>query len=256
MQLILSAKEIVCLAAALGISEVIGIADGFRDVPLRRLQREIDLTRESLEKKGVIESGLDGDSAINPSYRSMLETVLRSKRLVAIDAQLAGKGKIGVVYYAAAGQLVESVPGESGYTLCECSASECAERIFAYADWVAGPAALDCQPRLIKQTRLQALKGLQAGGKEAKEMENEGFSHVVIAMLFDAFSYQTNFYSYAFVDTADGGSLKTLMFIDDYRGALKLVPVVKNDENCILLESVPQKELQDELRARVQAFLL
>lgn len=247
MKLSFNAKELLCIAAALGISEVVGIPDGFRDVSPRKMKKEVDAVRESLEAKNVIVSDFDGNSSLNPAYMPIWETVFQCERFIALDAQLLRNGQKGILFYVSGSQVVEAVLENGCYSVRMLSPEEGYQAIVSSADWEENPLVSAFAEGQIRQRLLQKIKNSWSAKSACESLKKEGICEEVAQLLSKAFSFQTNFYSYAFVDMSAGGKLKSLMYIDDAQGALALVNTVEGDEDYVQLLPATQQHLADAL---------
>lgn len=249
MTVCLTAKELLCAAALLGIPEVIAIPDAFQNMEQRQLRAELLAAQQSLEEKGILQLDFDGSRALSPAYLPNLETVLKSEKVIIVDAQLISCGQAGCAYYIAKQRVVRSVPRNGVFELSEIG-SEQAMKELCGLDWVWAE-TLSCAPCLVSQRKLNQIKAENS----TATLKEIGMDDKLRAIIADAFSFQTNYYSYAFLDRWSGGKLTSLIFMDDARGAVKLTPAVEDDQNCILLEAVTQENLKAELREAVQAML-
>lgn len=248
MTVCLTAKELLCAAALLGVPEVIAIPDAFQNMGQRQLLAELLAAQQSLEEKGILQLDFDGNRTLSPAYLPNLETVLRSEKVIVVDAQLISCGQAGCAYYIAKQHVVRSVPGNGVFELSEI-ASEQAMKELCGLEWTWAN-TLSCAPCLISQRKLNQLKAENS----TEALKETGMDDTLRAIIADAFSFQTNYYSYAFLDRRSGGKLTSLIFMDDARGAVKLTPAIEDDQNCILLEAVTQEKLKAELREAVQAM--
>lgn len=250
MTVCLSAKELLCIAALLGVSEVIAVPDAFQNVPPNRLREEIQNTQQSLEQKGLLALDFDGNCTLTPTYLPILETMLKGSKVILIDAQLHHRGQASCAYYISGRYVVRSVPKDGAFELSKISAEQAAEELCGGINWVLG-GRLSCKPLLISQKQLNQIKAADP----LNEFQKLGVDDKLGVVIADALLFKTNYYSFAFLDRRSGGRLISLIFIDDVRGALKLIPTVENDQNYVLIEAADQEQLKVELAEAVRDTL-
>lgn len=250
MTICLSAKELLCIAALLGVPEVIAIPDAFRNVAPGRLKEEIQDIQQSLEQKGFLSLDFDGNCTLTSAYLPYLETVLKGTKVIMVDAQLNSSGQANCVYYISERNIVRSFPKDGAFELCDISMVQAAEELCGRINWVHGE-QLNCQPLLISQKQLNHIKAANSLEELRKSGADDGLSPVIA----DALLFKTNYYSFAFLDRRSGGRLINLIFIDDVRGSLKLTPTVENDQNYILIEAADQEQLKEALAEAVRDML-
>lgn len=250
MTVCLSAKELLCIAALLGVSKVIAVPDAFQNVMPGRLREELQDTQQSLEQKGLLALDFDGNCTLAPAYLPSLETILKGSRVIVIDAQLNSRGQASCVYYISGQHVVRSVPKDGVFELSELSAEQAAKELCGGVNWARGE-RLSCEPLLISQKQLGEAK---AAGT-LKALQKLGVDDELGAVIADAFLFKTNYYSFVFLDRSPRGRLMSLIFIDDVRGTLKLTPTIEKDQNYILIESVDQEQMKAELAEAVRDML-
>lgn len=250
MTVCLSAKELLCIAALLGVSEVIAVPDAFRNVAPGRLREEIQDTQQSLERKGFLSLDFDGNCTLAPAYLPPLEAVLKGSGVIIINTQLSDRGQGNCTYYISGRHVVRSVPKDGAFELSELSAEQAAEELCGGINWVQGE-RLSCKPLLISQKQLNQLKAANLSEALRKLDADDGLGTVIA----NAFAQKTNYYSFAFLDRSSGGQLTSLIFIDDIRGTLRLIPTIEQDQNYILIEAVDQGQLKAELAGAVRDML-
>ncbi len=256
MQICLTAKELICIAAAMGVSEIIGINDEFKAVAPRKLQRKLDQVRQSLETKGIIISDFEGNSSLNTAYLILWKTMFGSEKIVALDAQLLKSGQKSVLFYIADNNAVEAVRDNNSYTLNLLDYDECKRRILSCVDWVPSPAVLDRGECSVKQSTLRKLKSPLNIRSGREGLVKAGITDTVADLVFDAFSFKSNFYSFAFIDMTDDGKLDSLMFIDDVKGAVQLVSTIEDDENYVGFVPTTQAQISEALIKLVETPVL
>lgn len=251
MNVCLTAKELLCAASLLAVSEVIAIPDVFRNTAPSKLREELQEARQALEQKGLLDLDFDGNSTFSSACRLQLDTVFKGEKVVMVDTLLGPRRQASCVYYISGRSVVRSIPRDGVFELFDISPEQAAEELSGSICWVQGE-QLSCRPLLISQKQLDQIK---AAGPP------EGFRQVdanerLRAILTDAFLFRTNYYSFGFLDRRNGGRLSSLIFVDDVRGALKLSPTVENDQNYILIQAADQESLQVELAETVSDMLL
>lgn len=245
----LTAKELLCAAALLGIQEVIAIPDAFQNMTPRQIRAEIQAAQRALEEKGILQLDFNGNCTLNPAHFSSLETLLRGEKVIIVDAQLTSCGQAGCAYYISGRRVVRSVPQNGAFELSEIMPEQAVEELCGLS-WTKAE-ELSCEPCLISQRQLDQIK---AGGS-VETLEKVGMSDKMQAIISDAFSFKTNFYSFAFLERQSGGTFISLIFMDDARGTIKLTPTIQDDQNYVLIEAVKQEALKAELCGTVRALL-
>jgi len=247
MTIKLSAKELICIASALGVTQVFGISDPFVDVPPRKLQKELDKVRQTLEDKGVLMSDFDGNVEINPLYLPLVETVVKCDACAVAETQCAGT-TTQLMYYQKAERFVQCVVNGEELALKETTAVNASSDLSNIVNWTINPEQLDMSPCKIPQSLFVMLKGKSERVRKA-EIEKLNMPQEIADILLDALRFKTNFYSLCYIDMISTGSVRSLMFIDDLNGTLKLTNIVENNKNYVLLSPVSQAELKQAVGA-------
>lgn len=250
MTICLSAKELLCIAALLGVPEVVAIPDAFQTVRPGGMREEVQDIQQTLEKKGFLTLDFDGNCTLTPAYLPHLETVLKGTKVIMLDAQLSSRGQESRVYYISEQYIVRSIRKGGVFELSDIPAEQAERELCGGINWVQGE-RLSCQPLMIPQRQLNQVKA--EGPLEAiqKLDADDGLKSI----LADALLFKTNYYSFAFLDRRSGGRLISLIFIDDPRGALKLSPTVVDDQNYVLIETADQELLRANLAEAVKDML-
>lgn len=250
MTICLSAKELLCIAALLDVSEVIAIPDAFRNATPGKLREEMQNIQQFLEQKGILTLDFDGNCAVASAYLPLLETALKGTRIIMLDAQLNSRGQSSRVYYISGPLVVRSIPQDETFELSEISAEQAKEELCGKINWVQGE-RLSCHPLLISQQQLNQIKS--TGPQET--LSKLDVDDRLKAVMTDALLFKSNYYSFAFLDRESGGRLISVIFIDDIRGVLRLTPTIENDQNYILIEATDQEQLKAELDETVRYML-
>lgn len=253
----LSAKELMCLAAAMGNTEIFGIPDGFRGVSDKALDAEIMLVQQSLERKDVLQMDFDGNVSFNRKYLLLLETMLGCDRFLGVDKQLRSE-QTSFLFYGFEDRIVEAILDNGEYTLNELSAADFSKRIMSLVVWNEHKDCSSDKAYIVPQKKLSEIKQLAIQDNSEKAFSalvESGCGADMAKLLSDAFALKTNFYSFAFADiTAKHNAVKSVMFIDDPCGIVNILPIIVNDVNHVELTAVSQEQMAAELLAAAERF--
>ena len=87
----LTAKEIMCVAASLGATELYGIPDGFSGISKSSLNKELLKVQSSLEQKGYLKANFDGETSLSKEIIDVITVCSKCEKFIAIDKQIKNK---------------------------------------------------------------------------------------------------------------------------------------------------------------------
>lgn len=242
-RIILTPKEFLFLCAGMGVTEVYGIIDGYKEVDLSDISTEIRLVQQSLENKGYIESDFDGNSSVRSEIMSYVAICAACQRLVAFDCQMRTGHKTNIVYYFANEKIVKSERKDDGYHLSYANADSIKEEIKEgiKLDFINAPQQFNkvCVPRReldkIKKTVMTDDR------KNAIITMQKYFDDSFAKVILDSLEKKENFYSIVTVDfTVKDNNVKNLMFINSNIANIKIRPIVVDLRTEIEFEQIDE----------------
>lgn len=226
---VLSPKEFLLLCAGLGVTEIYGIEDGYKDVNLSDISNEITKVQQSLEAKGYIESDFDGNSSVNPNLIDVVIDCATCSKIVALDYQLKSGEKANIVYYFAKSRIVKSEKIYGSYVLADANTSSVSDEIRKEIQLSTIEEPLKFNKVHIPQKELDKIKKMVVSDdkKTATMAMQKYFDSKVTDIIIRGFENKENFYSIVVVDfESDVDAMKNIMFINSDFANIKLQPTV------------------------------
>ena len=247
-KIILTPKEFLFICAGLGVTEVYGIIDGYKDVNPADIATEIRTVQQSLENKGYIESDFDGNSAISSEVIEYVGVCAACRKLIAFDSQMKSGGKTNVVYYFANEKVVKSERKDDVYHLSYVDANIIGNEIKdgIKLDLIDSPQQFNKVH--IPQRELEKIKKMVTANdkKNATDAMQKYFDADFANIILSSFEKKENFFSVVAVDfTLQEDNVKSIMFINSKHANIKLQPIVVDLKTEIEFEEIDEKTVFD-----------
>ena len=247
-ELSLNAKELICLAALMDVSQVFGIPDAFADRAESQMKAEVMTVQRSLEKKGVLKMDFDGNSDLNTIYADLLDIVLRCDHFIAVDRQAPERGQNGFLFYLKGKNSVSAVINGDDYLFTVLSPDDLVKEIHGLVFWNELSGAMVGEQGSMTQRVLTHLK--RKGEKQSLKLLREtGLSETASRLVCDALSLKAQFYSFAFVDVHSRvNGVRSVMFLGDKRGIIRLETAVRDNVDYVTFTSTTPASVEQSLR--------
>lgn len=247
-KIILTPKEFLFLCAGMGVTEVYGIIDGYKDVNLSDISTEIRSVQQSLESKGYIESDFDGNSSVRSEVIAYVAACATCQKLISFDCQMKTGEKTGIVYYFSNKKIVKSEQRNGDYYLSYVSAEAIKDEIKngIKLDLIASPQKFNKVH--IPQCELDRIKKmvLSDDKKTAIIAMQKYFDINFTDIILSCFEKKENFYSVVAVDfTLKDDNVKNIMFINSSSANIKLQPIVVDLKTEIEFEELEESTIFD-----------
>lgn len=244
--IILTSKEFLFLCAGMGVTEVYGIVDGYKDVNLSDISTEIRLVQQSLEKKGYIESDFDGNSSVRSEVIAFVASCATCQKLIAFDYQLKSGEKTNRVYYFTSDVVVKSDRHNDEYHLSYISKDIISNEIKKDVKLKEIALPQKFNKVHIPQRELDKIKEMVLADDRKtaiiamKKYFDTNFTNVIL----DGFEKKENFYAIVAVDfTSDEDNIKNIMFINSDIANIKLEPIVVDLKTEIEFEEIDEETI-------------
>ena len=244
--IILTPKEFLFLCAGMGVTEVYGIIDGYKDVNLSDISTEIRLVQQSLENKGYIESDFDGNSSVRSEVIAYVATCAMCQKLIAFDSQMKSGDKTNVVYYFSNEKIVKSTRKDGNYHLSYVNAVDINDEIKEGIKLDLVDAPQQFNEVHIPQRELDKIKKMVLSNdkKTAIIAMQKYFDANFTNIILSSFEKKENFYSVVAVDfTLNDDNVKNIMFINSNIANIKMQPIVVDLKTEIEFEEIDEQTI-------------
>ena len=240
----LSAEEIIVIASTLGISEVYGVPNVFKNYTQNQLFSRIDEVKNKLIEKEVLQVSFSKGICVNEKVKTLLHPLLLCDKFISLDRRINNRKNDYVVIYVCEEESLMAVYENSLFRLSTYKL-ECES--FIRDVLVCNK---DVKQEEINMTMtIEELKMLQENSDYEKELIKEGKQKQAIELINKTFASIANYYSFSFVipkKTHNG--FKNIMIIDDLMGKLKLETSIKEDyTDSITIVSTTSEEIVNEI---------
>lgn len=244
--IILTPKEFLFLCAGMGVTEVYGIIDGYKDVNLSDISTEIRMVQQSLESKGYIESDFDGNSSVRSEVIAYVAACATCQKLISFDCQMKSGDKTNIVYYFSNEKIVKSMRKDGEYHLSYVSAETINDEIKngIKLDLIDSPQKFNKvhipQRELDKIKKMVLTDDKKAAIIAMQKYFDANFTNVILS----SFEKKENFYSVVAVDfTSKDDNVKNIMFINSSIANIKMQPIVVDLKTEIEFEEIEENTI-------------
>lgn len=252
---ILNAKEIMCIAANLGATELYGIPDGFGGIPKAALSKEVIKVQASLEAKGYLTEDFDGNSELDGRILELIAVCAYCEKFIAIDRQVKKHNQEGILFYVKGTKVVRAEKAGENYKLTDFDASFLNAEIKNMLQWEKSSDTdkVDCTVTTKVLEKAKTLKKRKANDAGKKELINAGMDKVSAEVILNGLNDEETFYSFTFVDlTAETDNVKNLMYINSEVKSLKLQSVMVDEKDMVLFSNIDYDTAVNELTELVK----
>lgn len=254
---VLSAKEIMCIAAGLGATELYGIPDEFEYDSGAALTKELLDVQRSLEGKGYLSEDFDGNLTIEEMVVDLVSVCADCKKFIAVDKQMKKRAQEGLLFYVKGTDAVKAVVTEDGFALEKMDASMLGNEMKNILEWTPSPLGddVDCTVENAVLEKAKTLKGRGAGDAARAELISGGMDESIAGIVLSGLSAGETFYSFTFTDfTAESGGVRNVMFINSEERSLQLDVYMNDEKDAVRFTDVTCDRALDELLAQINAL--
>lgn len=247
----LSAKEIMCIAASLGATELYGIPDGFGGMSESALSREILGVQTALEQKGYLKENFDGETSLSGDVLNMVEICVRCEKFIAVDKQLRHSTQEGILFYIKDAMAVMAVKNGESYRLKVFDTSKISEAVLGLIAWKNDGAQEKFHYRISNKTleKAKKLKTRNADEAALEELTSAGADTGTAKMIISGFAGDEDFYSFTFADLkAEKDNVDNLMYIMNTKKIMRLKSIMENEEDVVYFQNATKQGIQSEMQ--------
>lgn len=247
---VLNAKEIMCIAANLGATELYGIPDGFNGVTKASLSKEVMKVQSSLESKGYLTEDFDGNSSLDDKIVALVSVCAGCEKFIAIDKQIKKQEQEGILFYVKDTEVVKATKNGEEYKLEKFDASYLSEEIKKILEWKqsADVEPTDCiiPNKVLEKAKTLKKRNADDAGKE--ELVSNGVGGNVATVILNGLNGEETFYSFTFADLkAETDNVKNIMFINSDVKSLKLKALMIDEKDVVQFTNVSYENALSEL---------
>ncbi len=238
---VLNAKEIMCIAANLGATELYGIPDGFNGVSKASLSKEVMKVQSSLESKGYLTEDFDGNSSLEDRVVALVAVCAGCEKFIAIDKQVKKQEQEGILFYVKGTDVVKAIKKGEEYALEKFDASYLSEEIKKILEWKQSTDndLIECiiPNKVLEKAKILKKRNADDAGKE--ELVNNGVKGNVATVILNGLNGEETFYSFTFADLkAESDNVKNVMFINSDIKSLKLKALMIDEKDVVQFTDV------------------
>lgn len=246
----LNSKEIMCIAASLGATELYGIPDEFAGVSEAALTNEILGVQSSLERKGYLKENFDGEASLNGDILKIVEICVMCEKFIAIDKQVRHKAQEGVLFYIKGAMAVMAVKDGDEYKMKAFDTSAISDAVSGLIEWRNDGAAERFNCRITDKALVKAkkLKSRNADEAAEKELTSAGADSNVAKIILNGFGGNEDFYSFTFANPkAESDNADNVMYIMTGKEIVRLKTVMEDEEDVVYFQNAAKSGIENEL---------
>lgn len=239
---ILTATEILCIAANLGATELYGIPDAFKGIGKTALQMEILKIQSSLEKKGYLSENFDGDIKLDDKIADVIYICAYCDKFISIDKQLKNKAQEGFIYYIKGSNAIKATKlQDKEYKFKSMDASLIKSDIQELFIWSESNDNNDENFTISTSllSKAKTLKKRNASEAAEKVLTDTGIQKLTAKVVINGLNSDENFYSFTTVDlTSDNDYINNVMFINSPDKSFELLSDIEGNEDVIKFQGI------------------
>lgn len=247
----LNAKEIMCIAASLGATELCGIPDSFGGMSEAALSHEILGVQTTLERKGYLKENFDGETSLSGDILNIVEICAKCEKFIAVDKQLRHNTQEGILFYIKDAMAVMAVKDGESYKLKVFDTSKISETVFGLINLKNNGAEERYNYRISNKTleKAKKLKTRNADDAALKELTSAGADAKTAKIIVGGFVGDEDFYSFTFADLkAETDNVDNIMYIMTAGEIIRLKSIMENEEDVVYFQNATKEGIQSEMR--------
>ena len=248
----LNPKEIMCIAAGLGATELYGIPDEFSGISESNISNEILKVQSSLEEKGYLKENFDGETTLNGDIKKIVDVCANCEKFIAIDKQIKHKTQEGILIYVKGTLAVIANKDVNSYKMQIIDSSSIFNSINDTIIWKNETPDDQFSYRVKNKTLLKAkqLKSRNADEVASKELIAEGVSSAVAKTILSGFEGNEDFYSFTFADLiSESNNVNNVMYIFASSSIIRIKSIMEDEEDIVCFQNASKAGVEAELKA-------
>ena len=251
----LTAKEIMCVAASLGATELYGIPDGFVGIGKSSLNKELLKVQNSLEQKGYLTENFDGDASLNQTVINIIMVCAKCEKFIAIDKQIKHKQQEGILYYVKGDTTVRAIKDGETYKMSIFDTSMIISSLNELVEWRDPDNTESVEFTVSNKVLIKAktLKARQADDAAISELRNIGIGDKVAKVIVSGLNGNEDFYSFTFANLiAQSDNIDNVMYIVSNDKALRLKSAIEDEQDVVHFTTASHEGILSELKAMLE----
>lgn len=247
----LTAKEIMCVAASLGATDLYGIPDGFSGISKSSLNKELLKVQNLLEEKGYLKENFDGDAALNKEIIDIVTICARCDKFIAIDKQKKRKEQEGVLFYIKGSDTVRAVKDDDVYKMSIFDTAMIKSSLNGVVEWKEPDDEENVEFTLSNKvlSKAKTLRARKADDAAIAELRNNGVGDKSAKVILSGLDGNEDFYSFTFADlSAQNDNIDNVMYIVSNDQALRLKSAIEDEVDVVYFTTASHKGILAELQ--------
>lgn len=248
----LTAKEIMCVAASLGATELYGIPDGFSGISKSSLNKELLKVQSSLEQKGYLKENFDGETSLSKEIVDVITVCSKCEKFIAIDKQIKNKPQEGILFYIKDSTTVKAVKTGDVYKMSLFDSSMIKTALNEIVAWKEPDDTEKVEFTVSNKvlTKAKTLKARNAEDAAIKELRDCGVGDIAAKVVLSGLNNDEDFYSFTFADlVAESNNIDNVMYIISNNKALRLKSAIEDEQDVVHFTVATYDGVLNELKA-------
>lgn len=251
----LTAKEIMCVAASLGATELYGIPDGFSGISKSALNKELLKVQSSLEQKGYLKENFDGEASLSSDLISIIAVCAKCEKFIAIDKHIKNRTQEGILFYVKGETTVKAVKNDDSYKMSVFDTSMIKSTLNELIEWKEPDDKEKTDFTLTNKVLVKAktLKVRQAEDAAVKELRNCGVGDKAAKVVLSGLNGNEDFYSLTFANLiAQSDNIDNVMYIISNDKALRLKSAIEDEQDVVHFTTASHDGILGELKEMLE----
>lgn len=247
----LTAKEIMCVAASLGVTDLYGIPDGFSGISKSSLNKELLNVQNSLEEKGYLKENFDGDASLSKEIIDIVTICAKCEKFIAIDKQIKHKEQEGMLFYIKGNATVRAEKNGEVYKLSIFDTSMIKSSLNSIVEWKAPNDEEKVEFTLSNKvlSKAKTLRARQADDAAITELRNNGIGNKTAKVILSGLDGNEDFYSFTFANlSAQSDNIDNVMYIVSNDKALRLKSAIEDEVDVVYFTTASYEGILTELQ--------
>lgn len=200
---VLTADEVLYLAASMGADSFYGIPDRLTGLSDQELKMKLMEIEDSLGRRGYLKTDFDGNSQVDEQLLQLIDVCADYDSLLCLEAEVQGEFQKGSLYFIREGEAAAMIRKEEEYVFEELLRQNIPERVLSNILWRETAIGEEkdfhiSQRELMKASRL-AERG--AADKSKELLVRAGASEAMADTILSGIQHQIDFYSLFFLNS-------------------------------------------------------
>ncbi len=251
----LTAKEIMCIAASLGATELYGIPDGFSGISKSALNKELLKVQSSLEQKGYLKENFDGEASLSNDLLSIIAVCAKCEKFIVIDKHIKNRTQEGILFYVKGETTVKAVKNDDIYEMSIFDTSMIKSTLNELIEWKEPNYKDKTEFTLANKVLVKAktLKARQAEEAAAKELRDCGVGAEAAKVVLSGLNGDEDFYSLTFANLlAQTDNIDNVMYIISNGKALRLKSAIEDEQDVVHFTTATYNGILNELKTMLE----